>query len=69
MYEETKRAYDNENEGLLDLAESKLIENINKNDDTAIIFYLKTKGKNRGYIERQEIDIESKNITGITFNE
>ena len=55
-FEETKELYDNESEAILDLAESKLIENISDNDNTAIIFYLKTKGKNRGYVERQEVD-------------
>ena len=53
--EETKKAYENETESVLDLAESKLIENIKDNDNTAIIFYLKTKGKKRGYIERSEL--------------
>lgn len=42
-------------ESVLDLAESKLIQNIQKNDNTAIIFFLKTKGKHRGYVERQEV--------------
>ncbi len=43
-------------ESLIDLAESKLIENIQDNDNTSIIFFLKTKGKKRGYIEKQEIE-------------
>ncbi len=43
-------------ESLIDLAESKLVENIRENDNTSIIFFLKTKGKKRGYIEKQEVE-------------
>ncbi|MGH7850772.1 MAG: hypothetical protein ACREOP_10770 [Thermodesulfobacteriota bacterium] len=41
-------------EQLYDLAESKLIAKIKKEDLTAIIFFLKTRCKHRGYVERQE---------------
>jgi len=58
---------DNVQESLLDLAESKLMENINKNDNTSIIFFLKTKGKKRGYVERQEVDANIRPIEGIDF--
>jgi hypothetical protein len=39
----------------LDYAESQLHKQIGDGSTAATIFYLKTKGKNRGYIERQEI--------------
>ncbi len=39
----------------LDLAETKLIRLMLDGDKTAIIFYLKTKGKGRGYTERAEV--------------
>ena len=43
----------------LDFVESKLHNQIEKNNTTATIFYLKTKGKKRGYIEKSELDITS----------
>ena len=39
----------------LDFAESQLHKRIKSGSDAATIFYLKTKGKRRGYIERTEI--------------
>lgn len=41
-------------EELVDLAESALRKRIQRGDITAIIFTLKTLGKARGYVERQE---------------
>lgn len=38
----------------LDMAESQLHKQIITGNTTATIFYLKTKGKNRGYVERHE---------------
>jgi hypothetical protein len=52
------------NERNLDFAESQLLKQIKDDNTTSLIFYLKTKGKGRGYIERTEIQneiIEDKN--------
>ena len=46
----------------LDFAESKLHKSIENGSDTATIFYLKTKGKKRGYIERTEVEAT---VTGL----
>lgn len=39
----------------LDFVETKIMSKIKDGDIAAIIFYLKTKGKSRGYVERTEL--------------
>ena len=50
--DEFKEQVDIVTETQIDYVESKLIRNISAGDTTAIIFYLKTKGKARGYSEK-----------------
>lgn len=47
-------------EGLIDRAECKLHEKIESGDVTSLIFFLKTKGKNRGYVEKTETQLSGK---------
>ena len=47
-----KTQVDDISEIALDCAESQLFELIKEKNVTAIIFYLKTKGKKRGYVEK-----------------
>jgi hypothetical protein len=60
--EEYNKAVQSLSDLALDFAESKLHSLIQEGDTTATIFYLKTKGKQRGYIERQEVSTELKSI-------
>jgi hypothetical protein len=53
--EDFKREVDDIQEIALDFAESQLHKQIKEGSTTATIFLLKTKGKRRGYVERQEI--------------
>lgn len=41
-------------ESMIDFGETMLYKNVRDGKETSIIFYLKTKGKDRGYIERVE---------------
>lgn len=54
--EDFARSIENLQEAQIDFAESCLLERIKSGDTTAIIFYLKTRGKKRGYSEKLEIE-------------
>lgn len=53
---EFKKAIDEIENTVLDFVEGKLFKLIDKGDVASTLFYLKTKGKGRGYIEKSEID-------------
>lgn len=52
---EFKARADDIGELQIDVAEASLLKKIQNGDTAAIIFYLKTKGKDRGYSERREV--------------
>jgi hypothetical protein len=58
-YPTINQAYKNECETTVDMAESKLLEAIESGDNQMIKYYLSTKGKYRGFTERQEHKIEA----------
>lgn len=67
---EFAKAVDDIEDVTLDFVEGKLLQNVKENDTQSILFYLKTKGKRRGYTERTEVvaDITSggKAFTGFS---
>ena len=52
---EVQEVIEDEIEGLIDTAEARLSEAITRGELGAIIFFLKTRAKHRGYIERGEL--------------
>ena len=57
--EEYKKAVNSIEDVALDFAESQLHLQIQDGSTASTIFYLKTKGKKRGYIERTEVQQET----------
>jgi len=58
--EDYKTAVEELAEVAIDFAESHLHKLIKDGNPAATIFFLKTKGKGRGYVERQEIAVAEK---------
>ena len=55
-----REAIETERGRVLDFAEVKLLEAVGRGEAWAVCFLLKTLGKSRGYVERQEIKAEAK---------
>jgi len=53
-YPTITRAWDNEREGMLDMAEVALFKAVKDGEQWAVKFFLTTIGKQRGYVERVE---------------
>jgi len=54
--DEFRAAVDDVEDIAIDFAETSLHDQIRKGNPTSTIFYLKTKGKKRGYVEKTEVD-------------
>jgi hypothetical protein len=67
--EEYKRKVDDIENVAIDFAESRLFGNIKNGDVASTIFFLKTKGKQRGYTEKQEIDMNANLKGSISIDE
>ena len=67
--EDFKKSVDSIEDIALDFAESQLHKQIKDGNVTATIFYLKTKGVKRGYVERQDHNIHLQPFTHIEIEQ
>lgn len=58
-YPQLKEVLATEREFSLDSAEMKLFEAVDRAEAWAVCFYLKTQGRARGYIEKQDIGLDA----------
>ncbi len=58
--EKFREELDEIREGTLDFVETKLLKQIEDGNTQATMFYLKTKGKDRGFSEQTTLDISNK---------
>ncbi len=56
-------------EEVLDFAENSLYRQIMAHNTQATIFFLKTKGKHRGYVEKKELEVNGTVVTATTDRE
>lgn len=55
-FDSYKKEVDNIEASNVDLAETMLMKNIREGKETSLIFFLKTKGRDRGYIEKHAVE-------------
>ena len=67
--EDFKKEVDNITEQTIDFAENSLLKQIKAGDTTATIFYLKTKGRSRGYVEKVDVNNTGTIVQVIVDNE
>jgi hypothetical protein len=68
-FPQVAEAVEEAREKLYDAVESRLFEKIEAGDLTAIIFFLKTRCRHRGYIERQEVDMPKDITLRVVYDE
>ena len=66
--EEYKLAVESTSDLVLDMAESSLFKQINKGNAAATIFFLKTRGKKRGYEQDEPLMIQPKHEIVLTYD-
>lgn len=65
---EFKKAVQDVQEFAIDFVESKLLDNIENGDNISTIFYLKCRGKSRGFVEKTEQDVTVKGNITVAYN-
>ena len=66
--EKFRQQCDDIQESAVDFVESQLFKQIEEGNITGQIFYLKTKGKHRGYIEKTQVQSEVTSSINFEFN-
>lgn len=64
-HKEIAEALEDERETMIDVAETALHDQIRDGNITAIIFFLKTQGRSRGYSEKHEVIQTTRNAPSI----
>ena len=65
---EYKQAVESVQDMAIDYAESALFNQIGSGNATSTIFFLKCRGRDRGYVDKQEIDMSVKEVPSININ-
>ncbi len=61
-WESTRRAFQDEREKLIDVAEVECMKQIKAGDASMVRYVLSRLGKGRGYVEKQEIEVTVANV-------